>query len=163
VSRLVTDQQQRNRDEQARLYGAPLGDLLRAAGQTLGLTQAKAASLLGLSAPMLSQLMSGHRVKIGNPSAVQRLQLLVQLADEVDAGRLDRAGAVERIEVDEPGQVLTRTSQVAHREGMAGSPESFASVATAAELFDAARLVEAAHPRIAALLRTCADGAPGRA
>ena len=71
-------------------YGEPLGDLFRRLIADLGLNQARLAAVLGLSAPMLSQLMSGQRAKIGNPAVVQRLQSLQELAGQVADGQ-DRA------------------------------------------------------------------------
>lgn len=67
-------------EQQRALYGAPLGELVGQVRDRLGLTQTQVAEVLGLSAPMLSQLVSGHRVKIGNPAVVHRLQALLVLA-----------------------------------------------------------------------------------
>ncbi len=67
---------------QRELYGAPLADLAGRVRSALGLTQGRLADTLGLSAPMLSQLVSGQRVKIGNPAVVSRLEALLALADE---------------------------------------------------------------------------------
>ena len=47
------------RQQQALLYGEPLGELARRLMAALDLTRGKLAEVLGLSAPMLSQLMSG--------------------------------------------------------------------------------------------------------
>ncbi|KNX37807.1 hypothetical protein [Luteipulveratus halotolerans] len=71
----------RNQAQQAQLYGEPLGPLLRRLVAGLGITQARMAELLGLSAPMLSQLASARRVKIGNPAVVVRLRALIDLVD----------------------------------------------------------------------------------
>lgn len=68
-----------NIEQQRRLYGEPLGDLIRRATAPLGLTQARTAAILGLSPAMLSHLMSGQRVKIANPAALKRLQALIDL------------------------------------------------------------------------------------
>lgn len=57
----------RARELQRNWYGEPLGALFRRLIDDLGLNQARLAGVLGLSAPMLSQLMSGQRAKIGNP------------------------------------------------------------------------------------------------
>ncbi len=67
-----------NRDRQCALYGAPLGDRVRRLTAVLGITQARLARTLGLSPAMLSQLVSAHRVKIGDPSVLARLLLLDQ-------------------------------------------------------------------------------------
>ncbi|MEP6649017.1 MAG: hypothetical protein ABJA74_03775, partial [Lapillicoccus sp.] len=71
------------REQQRSLYGEPLGDLLTRLMRAFDLTQGRLAETIGLSAPMLSQLMSAQRVKIGNPAVVQRVQALIRLADEV--------------------------------------------------------------------------------
>jgi hypothetical protein len=79
-------------------YGEPLGDLFGRLISELGLNQARLAGLLGLSAPMLSQLMNGRRAKIGNPIVVQRLQALQDLAAQLAAGRLGPEEATARME-----------------------------------------------------------------
>ena len=47
------------RELQRELYGAPLGEVGADVMKALGLTQGRLAEALGLSAPMLSQLMTG--------------------------------------------------------------------------------------------------------
>ncbi|MEH3033022.1 MAG: helix-turn-helix domain-containing protein [Aeromicrobium erythreum] len=87
-----------NREAQRRLYGAPLGELLGGYADRLGLTQARLAALLGVSPPMLSQLMNARRIKIGNPAAAQRLQLLHDLVPEVESGAMDVDQLVAAVE-----------------------------------------------------------------
>ena len=72
-----------NRRQQAELYGRPLGEIVRELTAALHLSQGRLAEVLGMSAPMVSQLASGHRVKMGNPQAVARLQALIELAPMV--------------------------------------------------------------------------------
>src|SRR4051812_50089730 len=86
----------RARELQRNWYGEPLGALFRKLIDDLGLNQARLAGVLGLSAPMLSQLMSGQRAKIGNPAVVQRVQLLQDLAGQVAGGRGRAAGGAGR-------------------------------------------------------------------
>ncbi|MBW1601797.1 DNA-binding protein [Streptomyces sp. JJ66] len=86
------------RELQSAWYGEPLGTLFRRLIDDLGLNQARLATVLGLSAPMLSQLMSGQRAKIGNPAVVQRVQALQELAGEVSGGHLSAADATRRME-----------------------------------------------------------------
>ena len=62
-----------NLAQQRMLYGEPLADTTARVMTALGLTQAKLAQVLQISAPMLSQLISAHRVKIGNPAVVLSL------------------------------------------------------------------------------------------
>lgn len=78
----MSDDLSSNLEQQRALYGEPLRDLADRVMGALGLTQGRLAEALGLSAPMLSQLLSGRRVKIGNPAVVPRLQSLLDLADE---------------------------------------------------------------------------------
>lgn len=157
MSRPVTEQQERNRAEQARLYGAPLGDLLGRVVDDFSLSQKRLAQLLGLSAPMLSQLASGHRVKIGNPSAVVRLQRMIELGQEVRAGRTDAASALHDLANDRDDQILTR-SQLSRRQGAVEVQLLLRSVASAGELLSAADLLEVQHPALAEVLRVYGAG-----
>ena len=75
------DQTAQNLQQQVELYGEPLGEVVRRVTSALDLTQGGLAQVLGLSAPMLSQLVSAHRVKIGNPAVVSRLRAVSELAD----------------------------------------------------------------------------------
>lgn len=83
------DQTAHNLQQQIDLYGEPLGDTVRRVVGPLGLTQGGLAQVIGLSAPMLSQLVSAQRVKIGNPAVVTRLRAASQLADLAVAGEID--------------------------------------------------------------------------
>lgn len=69
-----------NQELQRELYGEPLGDRLRRLQAALAVTQARLAEALGVSPTMLSQLISGRRVKIGNPAVLARLVLLDERA-----------------------------------------------------------------------------------
>lgn len=158
MTRVVTDVQRRNQAEQLRLYGAPLGDLLRDVGSVLGLSQGRLAALLGLSAPMVSQLASGHRVKIGNPTAVSRLQRLVELAGEVRNGVLDAADALDQLGKEVDGPLLTRSTRVTPRRGAEEVQRLFRSVAPAAEYLAAAELLEDRLPAVAELVRVYGAG-----
>ena len=158
MNRPASEQQIRNRAEQARLYGAPLGDLVAEVGRTLDLSPARIARLLGISAPMVSQLASGHRLKIGNPTAVVRLQMLVAGARDVAEGREDPAAVVARLEDEKADQVLTRSSQVSPRRGAADVQHLFRAVASAEEVLAAAALLEPEHPALAELLRVYGAG-----
>jgi len=158
VSRSASEQQLRSQQEQARLYGAPLGELVDEVGATLGLSQARIAKLVGISAPMLSQLASGHRVKIGNPAAVVRLQHLLGGARDVAAGREEVADVVARLEDDRADQILTRSSQMGSRRGAAEVQHLLRAVASAEELLAAAALLAEEHPGLAELLRVYGAG-----
>jgi putative DNA-binding protein len=71
-----------NLARQRQLYGEPLANIAGRIRSELDLTQAGLAQVLGLSAPMISQLLSGQRAKIGNPAVLGRLQALVELCRE---------------------------------------------------------------------------------
>ena len=74
-------------DEQQRaLYGESWAGRLGRLMAAYGLSQARLAGVIGLSAPMLSQLVTGHRVKISNPSVFGRIVRL----EELMAGDLRR-------------------------------------------------------------------------
>lgn len=66
----------RNIAAQREWYGEPLGDRVRRLVVAFDVSQAHLADVLGVSPPMLSQLMSGRRAKIGNPAVLARLVML---------------------------------------------------------------------------------------
>src|SRR5437763_16701547 len=86
----VEDQKtvQRNIALQREWYGEPLGDRVRRLVVAFDVSQAYLAEVLGISAPMLSQVMSGRRAKIGNPNVLARMIMLERkiLVPEVAAG-----------------------------------------------------------------------------
>lgn len=144
-----------NQREQALLYGEPLGDLLRSVMGTLGLNQAAAARILGLSAPMLSQLMSAQRVKIANPVVAHRLEQLLDLAQQAAAGTIDDVETrLADIEVTK-STVSSRLSSATHRApSREGAIEVLRGLASSAELSQAAGA--APHSALADLLREAA-------
>jgi predicted transcriptional regulator len=166
-------------------YGEPLGELFRRLIDGLGLgNQASLAQVLGLSAPMLSQLMSGQRAKIGNPAVVQRLQMLQQLSWEVSDGTTGQAEAAARMERIR-NSAGTSVLGTAHSGSSAGAPSSAASrrsaapasprevvhgiqtvlrsVAAADEIADAVRALAPSHPELAEFLRVYGTGRTGDA
>src|SRR5690349_24151936 len=80
---------QRNLALQREWYGEPLGDRVRRLVVAFDVSQANLAEVLGISAPMLSQVMSGLRAKIGNPQVLARLIMLERkvLTPDVAAGK----------------------------------------------------------------------------
>ncbi|GAA3860664.1 MULTISPECIES: helix-turn-helix domain-containing protein [Streptomyces] len=156
------------REQQTTWYGEPLGTLFRRLIADLGLNQARLAGVLGLSAPMLSQLMSGQRAKIGNPAVVQRVRALQDLAAEVRAGRVSAAeatGAMDDIRRTAGGNVLSPASTTTRSSGASAVPANpskrvvreiqalLRSVSDAAEIQSAARLLGDSHPELAEFLR----------
>src|ERR671917_2457873 len=95
----------RNIALQREWYGEPLGDRVRRLVVAFDVSQAQLAEVLGLSPPMLSQLMSGRRGKIGNPAVLARMVMLERrvLTPSVASG--DPAGirrALEQVRDSRP-------------------------------------------------------------
>jgi transcriptional regulator with XRE-family HTH domain len=88
----------KNLELQRQWYGEPLGDRVRRLVVAYRVSQACLAEVIGVSAPMLSQVMSGRRAKIGNPAALARLIMLEhRLADPgVEQGRPEVIQALMR-------------------------------------------------------------------
>jgi predicted transcriptional regulator len=143
--------------EQRRLYGEPIATLVHRVTGGLGLTQAQVAQVLGLSPSMLSQLVSAHRVKIGNPLAVARLQNLLTLVEE--APTLTGEALRNRLtEIREQNGTLT-TGQLTHAE----SPstvlrKALHAVASGQELYRAADALDDVAPGLAELIRAYGTG-----
>lgn len=161
VTQSTTNVVKRNRERQATLYGEPLGDLLGRIIDRVGINQARLAAVLGLSAPMLSQLMSGARVQIGNPSAVRRLQELTELAEEAATGIAQPELERRLAEVSSHTSAMTpSTSQ--RRPAAAGTVRSIQgllrAIASADELLSAADALQPHHPAIAEFLRIYGAG-----
>ncbi|ANZ17544.1 helix-turn-helix domain-containing protein [Streptomyces noursei] len=158
----------RARELQRSWYGEPLGALFRRLIDDLGLNQARLAAVLGLSAPMLSQLMSGQRAKIGNPAVVQRVQALQELAGQVADGRVSAAEATDRMEEIKKtagGSVLNNTTQNTSSTGattvrrvVREIQSLLRSVSDAGEIIDAANNLAATHPELAEFLRVYGAG-----
>jgi DNA-binding transcriptional regulator YdaS (Cro superfamily) len=153
-----------NRRQQIELYGEPLADILRFIGSTLGLSQAEIASLLGLSAPMLSHLISGRRVKIGNPVAGARLMQLRALSGEVASGEAAPGDVSTRLQVIGGsgvalgGETATVRTQSLHASSARDVQQLFRAVAGALEWIEVADLAAEHHPEIAELLRVYGAG-----
>ncbi len=163
----------RAREQQRGWYGEPLGELFGGVIAGLGLNQARLAGILGLSAPMLSQLMSGQRAKIGNPAVVQRLQSLRELAAEVADGTVTSAEAASRMaqirESAGSGLLGTASSQITGQGAPARQPpparrvvreiqQLLRSIGSADELSSAADTLAPGHPELAEFLRVYGAG-----
>lgn len=144
----------RNREAQTAVYGEPLNALLGRCGAVLGLTQGRIAQLLGVSAPMLSQLINGHRAKLGNPAASRRLEMMRDLLVDVEAGRTGIEDAVAQLERNRTADVFTMTTQHEPGTTVREVQELFRATASAADYLAAAEKLQGEHPEIAELLRT---------
>ena len=76
------------REAQRAAYGEPLAEIFGRLREAFGLNQSALAGVLGISAPMLSQLNSAQRVKIGNPAVLQRVQALDELVGQLGSGEV---------------------------------------------------------------------------
>lgn len=138
-----------NLDRQRELYGEPLVDIAARIMTSLGLTQARLAEVLGLSAPMLSQLLSGRRIKIGNPAVLDRLQQLVALTAE--ARDISPVQLSERLSAVQQGETHTLTT----RWQPTSTVKELRAAAPTEELERLAALTTS--PALARLLRTAAE------
>lgn len=153
---------QRNLALQREWYGEPLGDRVRRLVRAFNISQANLADVLGISAPMLSQVMSGRRAKIGNPSVLARLIMLERkvLVPDVAAGKPE---AMRQAMID----VRESRPQVG-RDVLSVDGSSDANTAVAAlrnilsgdDLLTAADLVDDEFPELAELLRRAGDQRP---
>ena len=143
-----------NRARQSELYGAPLGDRVRTLTARLGISQARLARVLGISPAMLSQLVSGRRVKIGDPAVLARLRAL-------DRGR------AAQVTARDPGAVEKLLADIARVRWRWTGPspptaaEILRGVAEPGRLAGAAAALHTTFPEVAEVLRQAArtDGA----
>lgn len=146
---------QRNIALQREWYGEPLGDRVRRLVVAFDVSQAYLAEVLGISAPMLSQVMSGRRAKIGNPVVLARMIMLERkcLIPEVAAGRKEALlAALEDVKDARPtvGRDNIPVAAVADdRHALAALRE----VAEDEDLSEAAKRLDDDFPALADLLR----------
>ncbi len=156
----MEDQQvvQRNIGLQREWYGEPLGDRVRRLVVAFDVSQAGLAEVLGISPPMLSQLMSGRRAKIGNPAVLARMMMLERRVLTPDVASGDPA-AVRRAleEVRDSRPTVSRASiSVDEGEPEDGALLALRRVAGREELGAAAELLAGRFPSVAGLLRRAA-------
>ena len=141
---------------QTEMYGEPLGRRFGRLLDGYGLSQARLAAVVGLSAPMLSQLMSGQRAKISNPAVLGRLVRLEELAASVGADPAAREAALADVQGSRPtlhtGQLTSRAPAGPDRgacvRALAGQVPADVLRRAAAEVSD---------PDLARLLRDAAE------
>lgn len=138
---------------QTEMYGEPLGQRFGRLLAAYGVSQARLAAVLGLSPPMLSQLMSGQRAKISNPAVFGRLVRLEELAGGI-ADPAAREAALEDVRASRP---TLHTGQLVGTVG----PDPADGVRALAGLVPADVLRQAAgevsDPRLSALLHAAAQ------
>lgn len=134
-----------NIQQQIKLYGQPLSERFSVVVSGYKITQRRLAEVLGLSAPMLSQLNSGRRIKIGNPAVYERLVMLEQ-----EIGTDDVEGTLERVERSQPVLTTTQIKTGAHTE--ASLAAALAALIPAQELGQAADELGQKTPKLAKVL-----------
>jgi predicted XRE-type DNA-binding protein len=146
---------QRNLALQREWYGEPLGDRVRRLVVAFDISQAFLADVLGISAPMLSQVMSGRRAKIGNPAVLARLIMLERkiLVPDVAAGKKEAMmRALEEVRISRPS--VTRDNlpvDIGRNDRVAVA--ALRRVAEAGDLTAAANMLNGRYPELADLLR----------
>ncbi|MGH3611079.1 MAG: helix-turn-helix domain-containing protein [Pseudonocardia sp.] len=151
-----------NRDRQRDLYGSTLGDQVRWLTSALDITQARLARTLGMSPAMLSQLVSGRRVKIGDPTVLARLLMLDQRCSGAPSQPEPQVVDALLAEVARAHWQWTRPASARGRDRVEqGSSPSTAidalrTVATPARLAAAAATLRPAFPELAEILRQAA-------
>ncbi|ACU74655.1 transcriptional regulator, XRE family [Catenulispora acidiphila DSM 44928] len=153
----------RNRALQTEWYGEPLGDRFRRLLDRLTLSQAQLADVLGLSAPMISQLMNGVRAKISNPAVLARLAIVEQMAaDPAFVVLPPTARSTELARLVHEAPTASSSVAIAHTatpsapsvgDPVAAVQGVLRAVASASDLDGAARLLDAEYPALAEVLR----------
>jgi transcriptional regulator with XRE-family HTH domain len=144
---------QRNLALQREWYGEPLGDRVRRLVRAFNISQAYLAEVLGISAPMLSQVMSGRRAKIGNPSVLARLIMLERkvFIPDVAAGKPE---AMKQAMLD-----VRDSRPTVGRDFLSvdGTPDAHAAVAALRNILSGEDLVDDDFPELGELLRRASE------
>lgn len=153
---------QRNLALQRQWYGEPLGDRVRRLVVAFRVSQAQLAEVLGISAPMLSQVMSARRAKIGNPRVLARLVMLERkvLIPGVAAGESHAIkDALEDVRRSQPA-VGRDNLPVTAVDGESAAWPVLRKAAHPSELEAVAALIDGRYPALANLLRRAAVNGP---
>ncbi|MEO9221019.1 MAG: helix-turn-helix transcriptional regulator [Mycobacteriaceae bacterium] len=145
----------RNLDKQREYYGELFGERARRLVVGFDISQAHLAEVLGVSAPMLSQVMSGRRQKMANPAVWARLVLLERTLQTATGHEELRDGLAKVQEADAAEAILR-----AANPGRAGLVLGLGEVCTGDVLSECAELVAATSPDLAQLLAQAASAAP---
>ena len=148
----------RNVAQQREWYGEPLGDRVRRLVVAFDVSQAQLADVLGVSPPMLSQLMSGRRAKIGNPAVLARMVMLERrvLTPEVASGD-PAAIRAALVQVRDSRPTVGRDTLLVDEDGDQAAIQALRKLAEPAELEAAAGLLTDEFPVLAGLLVRAAD------
>lgn len=130
---------------QVELYGEPLAERFGRIMAAFHLTQGGLAKVLGISPPMLSQLMSGQRIKIGNPAVYERVVMLEQSDPSGDPD-----ATLQLIHESRP--VLSTTQTNLAVDSQDAVHRAIAATAPPAYLRELSESVKARSPQLARLL-----------
>jgi transcriptional regulator with XRE-family HTH domain len=139
----------RNLAQQRALYGEELREKVRRLQTGLGVSQARLARAIGISTAMLSQLMAGRRVKIGDPNVLARLLLLDRQVSRGAAGDKARAEALL-------AHVRGSRPHLGIPTAASDPADALRGIASPAQLAAAANVLGPRFPTIAELLRRAA-------
>lgn len=150
---------QRNLALQREWYGEPLGDRVRRLVRAFNISQANLADVLGISAPMLSQVMSGRRAKIGNPAVLARLIMLERkvLIPDVAAGKPE---AMKQAMIDVRDSRPRVGRDVLPVDGSSDANAAVAAlrnILSSDDLQAASELVDDDYPELGELLRRASE------
>ena len=148
----------RNVALQRQWYGEPLGDRVRRLVVAFAVSQAQLAEVLGLSPPMLSQLMSGRRAKIGNPAVLARMVMLERRVLTPDVASGDPAALRRALDEVRDSQPTVTMASIPVDEGEPddGALAALRRAADRDELIGAAEALGVRYPTVADLLRRAA-------
>lgn len=150
---------QRNLALQREWYGEPLGDRVRRLVRAFSTSQAYLAEVLGISAPMLSQVMSGRRAKIGNPSVLARLIMLERkvLVPDVAAGKPEAVKQAMLDVRDSRPQVGRDVLRVDGSSDANTAVAALRNILSGEDLLAAAELVDDEFPELGDVLRRAGE------
>lgn len=137
----------RNLDKQREYYGELFGERVRRLVVGFDISQAQLADVLGVSAPMLSQVMSGRRQKMANPAVLARIVLLERTLLSADGHDQLRTG-LDTVRGATAADAVLSAATAGHERVVQGLRECCA----AHELAECANLVGSVSPDLAQLL-----------
>ncbi|MGI8417102.1 MAG: DNA-binding protein [Nakamurella sp.] len=143
--------------EQLALYGEPLSARFQRLLTAYGIPQSRLATVIGLSAPMLSQLMNAQRVKISNSDVFARMVRLEEIAADRAGDRAALAAGLADVVGSHP---VLSTQQSAHTAGGRGASVTYlAGFAPPALRAAAGAAAEHGDAALAAVLSSAAEQA----
>lgn len=149
-------------DQQIALYGEPWAGRIRRLLDGYRIPQSRLAGVVGLSAPMLSQLINVQRVKISNPTVFARIVRLEEIANQHAGDPAALAAGLDEVAASTPVLSTVRSglhgAESGGREAAASHLAGYSGHALAA----AAAAAEAAGDRqLAGVLREAGGRAVG--